>query len=435
MPTIPTPAEIMILPLTTPKMTTAPEAETNHPSTGANGKRGAVNEISTSGAGGSGGGGVNIPTAYLLWLVGGVFGVHHAYLNRPRQGLAWYATSGLFGLGLLRDLFRIPYYASLCRDDRSNDVTARVRAATFAAREGVPRLSIMRIALMAFFGVYFGFVASCLVSLPKVEDVISTGEGEMWWADVVYKLLRAMGSAVGIWVVANMGEEMIQTRSKDSDIYDVNQKGEFMGLMKWCTGSMVIANVPVLGGIIYAARRRKYRPTMSFGQKTEAPSSATSRIVRHLLRCAAFTALLTLGAYNHGSVVVNGKKLYLQYALRNAINSRFWQEFDWEQFRQQQQSSSGAGSEYLKRAFDLQGERAARRTLGVARDAPHSDVRSAYKKLALKYHPDKIGSNATDEEIEKAKRQFNKVQEAYNILNDMEQAMKKRERDTTADEL
>ena len=75
------------------------------------------------------------------------------------------------------------------------------------------------------------------------------------------------------------------------------------------------------------------------------------------------------------------------------------------------------------------GERAARRTLGVARDASHSDLRSAYKKLALKYHPDKIGSDATDGEIEEANRQFNKVQEAYEILNDIEQARKKRERD------
>ena len=86
--------------------------------------------------------------AYLLYFFGGIFGLHHAYLNRPYQGLAWYATCGLFGFGLLRDLYRIPTYVSLCRDDRTNDVAARVRAATIVAREGVPKLSLGRVILM-----------------------------------------------------------------------------------------------------------------------------------------------------------------------------------------------------------------------------------------------------------------------------------------------
>ena len=88
---------------------------------------------------------VNLPIAYLLYFFGGIFGLHHAYLNRPYQGLAWYATCGLFGFGLLRDLYRIPTYVSLCRDDRTNDVAARVRAATIVAREGVPKFSLVRV--------------------------------------------------------------------------------------------------------------------------------------------------------------------------------------------------------------------------------------------------------------------------------------------------
>ena len=145
---------------------------------------------------------------------------------------------------------------------------------------------------------------------------------------------------------------------------------------------------------------------------------------------------MTIAAVNHGSIIVNGNRVYLQDALKNALHSNFWKEFDWEKFREQQQSSSGGGSDYLKNAFDISGERAARRTLGVARDATHSEIRSAYKKLALKYHPDKIGSDATEKEIEEANRQFNKVQEAYDVLNSIEQVRKKRNRDaeeTTTD--
>jgi translocation protein SEC63 len=32
--------------------------------------------------------------------------------------------------------------------------------------------------------------------------------------------------------------------------------------------------------------------------------------------------------------------------------------------------------------------------LGVARDATDKEIRSAYRQLSLKYHPDKVGSGA-----------------------------------------
>ena len=376
---------------------------------------------------------VNLPTAYLLYFLGGVFGLHHAYLNRPNQAIAWYATSGLFGFGLLRDLIRIPYYVSLCRDDRINDTAARVRSATVVAREGIPPMSLCRMVLMVGFGTYFGFMASCLVALPKKEEGVINDE-KLWWTGVVYGILRAVGSAVGIWLVGNMGEEMIQTKTaqkeknkekEGGDIIhdDVNQKGEILGLATWCIASLWILKSSILGGIVCATRRRRYRSTMNPGYS----SSATKRILWHLLKCSIFTAIMTLAVCNHGSIVVNGNRVYLQDAIKNAIHSGFWKEFNWEQYREQQQSRRG--SDYLKTAFDITGERAARRTLGVSRDVTHVEVRKAYKKLALKYHPDKIGSNVTDKEIEEAKRQFNKVQEAYDVLNSIEQARKKRDRE------
>jgi len=118
--------------------------------------------------------------------------------------------------------------------------------------------------------------------------------------------------------------------------------------------------------------------------------------------------------------------VYLREAIRNAYRSRFWEEeFDWTRFRDDR--GGDTGGEYLKKAFDLQGERAARRTLGVGMDAPHSEVRSAYKRLAMRYHPDKMGSNFSDGEVLEAQEQFVKVQEAYKVLNDIEQRRKKKE--------
>ena len=50
--------------------------------------------------------------------------------------------------------------------------------------------------------------------------------------------------------------------------------------------------------------------------------------------------------------------------------------------------------------------------LGVNRDASDQDIRKAYRRLAMKYHPDRNPDNA------KAEDQFKEAKEAYEILSD-----------------
>ncbi|XP_051145639.1 uncharacterized protein LOC127261359 isoform X2 [Andrographis paniculata] len=54
--------------------------------------------------------------------------------------------------------------------------------------------------------------------------------------------------------------------------------------------------------------------------------------------------------------------------------------------------------------------------LGVRKDASSSDIRSAYRKLALKWHPDRWAKNPSA--AGEAKRRFQKIQEAYSVLSD-----------------
>ena len=50
--------------------------------------------------------------------------------------------------------------------------------------------------------------------------------------------------------------------------------------------------------------------------------------------------------------------------------------------------------------------------LGVSRDADESEIKKSYRKLAMKYHPDR---NAGDT---KAEERFKEAKEAYEILSD-----------------
>lgn len=50
--------------------------------------------------------------------------------------------------------------------------------------------------------------------------------------------------------------------------------------------------------------------------------------------------------------------------------------------------------------------------LGVSKDASEKDIKKAYKKLAMKYHPDKNPGDAT------AEASFKEVKEAYEMLTD-----------------
>ncbi|XP_059648447.1 uncharacterized protein LOC132294559 [Cornus florida] len=54
--------------------------------------------------------------------------------------------------------------------------------------------------------------------------------------------------------------------------------------------------------------------------------------------------------------------------------------------------------------------------LGIHRDASSSDIRAAYRKLALKWHPDRWTKKPSV--AGEANRRFQKIHEAYSVLSD-----------------
>lgn len=58
----------------------------------------------------------------------------------------------------------------------------------------------------------------------------------------------------------------------------------------------------------------------------------------------------------------------------------------------------------------------ARSVLGVSAEASQDEIKKAYRKLALQYHPDRIPSTATEAEKKTANGKFIEIQKAYDYL-------------------
>ena len=56
--------------------------------------------------------------------------------------------------------------------------------------------------------------------------------------------------------------------------------------------------------------------------------------------------------------------------------------------------------------------------LGVGRDAADADLKKAYRRLAMKYHPDRNDGDVSSEE------RFKEVKEAFEVLSDQRKRAK-----------
>lgn len=55
--------------------------------------------------------------------------------------------------------------------------------------------------------------------------------------------------------------------------------------------------------------------------------------------------------------------------------------------------------------------------LGVSKTASEDEIKKAYKKMAMKYHPDR-NRNKSDAEQDEASRKFKDIAEAHGVLTD-----------------
>ncbi|XP_022152680.1 dnaJ homolog subfamily B member 6 isoform X2 [Momordica charantia] len=56
--------------------------------------------------------------------------------------------------------------------------------------------------------------------------------------------------------------------------------------------------------------------------------------------------------------------------------------------------------------------------LGLKKECSEADLKNAYKKLALRWHPDRCSASGNSKFVEEAKKKFQAIQQAYSVLSD-----------------
>ena len=338
---------------------------------------------------------------YVIWLIWGWLGLHHLYLGRDIQAFVWLSTfGGVFGLGWCRDLWRIPEYVDDANEERYfvDELERKVRL------RKEPAFSVTRFAGQMLVGYFYGILVR--LAIPE----------EARWLPA---LLVPLGVAIGVYLVGNIGHE----------------RGDF----KYPLGGSFIANIVLTyltgdeAGAMYVA----LFAAMCFQyhrQFKEKPQKKTfcKRLQYLALGCLIICSLWGSFLYFNAQVTTeDGETVKLRDAVNHFFNSPVWLEFKevlWGLYEEGQRNGWDNFYDEFVKALDPRGEKNAYRILGLTEDATQEEIKRRYKKLAVKWHPDRNPNNKDE-----AQEKFMEIQEAYEILSNIKTMRASRNTRTRSD--
>lgn len=355
--------------------------------------------------------------AYALWLVGSWFGLHHLYLNRPHAAFLSTVTLNGWGVAWLHDMLAIPTLVSQANANQEYIEKQRVDR-KFSSQ---PSFSILSLVVQIFAGSQFGTIASCLLPVGL--------------SPVVYEVLFCIGAACGI----NLTGEVMNPETK--------------GAFKWVLATIAVILLPsfwydafdyededyrstklvaVFAGMIAFVATRSWadeRLLEAEANQTDGkPTPRTVGSVKTWLTYWGYIALFVTAGITalsfHGDVTVhvNGEKVDMTFfeACENVIHSEAFEHL-WSTLYSmyngtQHEESYEKRWERFSSDLDVSGRRRYLKVLHLPNDATEKDIKAAYRRLVLQWHPDKYTGN----DREHANAMFYKIQDAYEKLVAME---------------
>lgn len=336
----------------------------------------------------------SVVIAYVLWLFGGIFGLHHLYLHRDRHAFVWWCTlGGYMGVGWLSEIFLIPEYV---RDANEDPRFVKAYVAKLQAYQRPP-YSAKRFLGQILIGYLFGQLCS-----SAIPQTVTAGIDFTWlhWCIPFF-------IALGVWTVGNIGRECgalwpcvlgaIVTYPARYFIYDE-------------TYSLLLT--ALISALAFDAISKQWRRTPP---RRRSPTERTLKFTGAL--CIYFGLWGCVILFNGTITDEDGGEVPIHEALHNFLASAWWTDLKQALLDTYNYAQHHGWYETWREVFesmDVDGERNAYKVLGVSATASQADITAAYRKLSKENHPDKV----KDEALRPAAHQrFIEIQQAYSVLS------------------
>jgi len=236
----------------------------------------------------------SIKIAYLCWLFGGLFGLHHAYLKRDKHALIWFSTFGGFLVGFITDAFQMQSYVK--QTNQESDYIKKFNSIKQQLK--VPAFYGYRFFGSVLVGLFFSLITKyCLIS----EHLILM---------FILQHVRAIIIALMVYLV---GTEM--------PIHSNGFTWPFLGSL---TGilfedTLSIYSSPILSSL-FLNWNIDWEDETDF--KKIKNRKLTTRIIIFIIYSGFFFGLISLFIWQTAVLNVNGKNVPLKDAVYEFLNSK-----------------------------------------------------------------------------------------------------------------
>lgn len=332
--------------------------------------------------------------AYVLWLFGGLFGVHHFYLGNDLNAFLWGTTlGGHFGMGWFGDLFEIPEMVRAANEDPAY----MERFINMLRTSPKPRFSLSRFVFAILIGQFF---AQLFISAIPPDTF-----GGIDWS-YLHWLTPFVGS-LGVYMVGNT--ERMQ------------------GVFKHCLIAAYIAYP-----IRYIIYDQSYWLTITLAVSAiaferwsiefERPPRKRRSMKKRLFLlstglCIYLSVWVAFVCFNGKITDGDGEEIPIHEAIHNFFASSWWTDFKKTIFDIYEYAQKHGWYEIYKQiieSFDVDGEQKAFKVLGLSPTASQSEITKTWRTLSKENHPDKVKDESKKREAE---LQFMEIQQAYEVLS------------------
>ena len=239
--------------------------------------------------------------AYGFWCLGGLFGLHHVYLGRDKQGLVWLGTFGGFLFGLVRDLFKMPEYVR--EADQNENLLAKIKKERSKLLAPSP-FSLRFLSAVAFSAIYGYFMINCLPD--ELEESLAVQLASL------IKLTYPLVIAIFVQIAATEVPYKCQFKWPLAGAY----LGFVINMARGSDSALTCAIISAL----FLKWKVKWNERYVSGQKSK--KGLTKRMVRHTIMGGLIVGLFVLFMWNHATLDVEGKKVSLKESVKGFVNSQ-----------------------------------------------------------------------------------------------------------------